>query len=71
MERLPGVPFIARRMGFAPTTCPTSPWLEAEFYANPSTIAQTAYKMVRGAADWIPDPVRARLAHQLQFRGPF
>ncbi len=71
MERLPGIPFTARRMGFAPTTCPTSPWLEAEFYPNPSKIAQTAYQMVRDASDWMPDPARARLAHQQQFRGPF
>jgi hypothetical protein len=71
MERLPGVPFTAQRIGFAPTTCPTSPWLEAAFYPNPSTIARTAYHMVRDASDWVPDPERARLAHQQQFRGPF
>ncbi|HTZ37671.1 MAG TPA: transketolase C-terminal domain-containing protein [Stellaceae bacterium] len=71
IERLPGVPLTARRMGFAPTTCPTSPWLEAAFYPNPSTIAQAAYRMVRDAADWMPDPARARMAHQQQFRGPF
>lgn len=71
MERLPGVSFAARRMGFAPATCPTSPWLEAEFYPNPSTIAQAGYQMVRDASDWMPDPERARLAHQQQFRGPF
>ncbi|HEY1736973.1 MAG TPA: transketolase C-terminal domain-containing protein, partial [Methylovirgula sp.] len=71
LERLPGVPFTAKRMGFAPTTCPTSPWLEAEFYPNPSKIAQAAYQMVRDATDWMPDPARARLAHQQQFRGPF
>lgn len=71
MENLPGVPLTARRMGFAPTTCPTSPWLEAAFYPNPSTIAQTAYSMVRDSSDWIPDPARARMAHQQQFRGPF
>jgi pyruvate dehydrogenase E1 component beta subunit len=70
MERLPGLPFVARRMGFAPTTCPTSPWLEAAFYPNPSTIAQAAYQMVRDASDWMPDQARVSLAHQ-QFRGPF
>jgi acetoin:2,6-dichlorophenolindophenol oxidoreductase subunit beta len=71
VEHLPGMPLTARRMGFAPTTCPTSPWLEAEFYPNPSTIAGTAYNMIRGKADWTPDPERARMAHQQQFRGPF
>jgi acetoin:2,6-dichlorophenolindophenol oxidoreductase subunit beta len=70
-ERLPEVAFVARRMGFAPTTCPTSPWLEAEFYPNPSTIAKTAYLMVRRIDDWAPDPARAQLAHQQRFKGPF
>lgn len=70
VERLPSVPIVARRIGFAPTTCPTSPWLEAAFYPNPSTIAQAAYQMVRDASDWIPDPARVNLGRQ-QFRGPF
>ena len=70
IERLPGVPIVARRMGFAPTTCPTSPWLEAAFYPTPATIAQTAYQMVRDASDWVPDPARVKLAHH-QFKGPF
>ena len=70
-ERLPGVPLVTRRIGFAPTTCPTSPWLEAAFYPNPSSIAQVARQMVDGRSDWVPDPERARLAHQHQFKGPF
>jgi acetoin:2,6-dichlorophenolindophenol oxidoreductase subunit beta len=70
LERLPGVAIVARRIGFAPTTCPTSPWLEAAFYPTPSTIAQAAYQMVRDASDWIPDPARVNLGRQ-QFRGPF
>lgn len=70
VERLPGIPIMARRIGFAPTTCPTSPWLEAAFYPNPSTIAQAAYQMVRDASDWIPDPARVNLGRS-QFRGPF
>lgn len=70
VEQLPGVPIVARRMGFASTPCPTSPWLEAAFYPNPSTIAQAAYQMVRAASDWVPDPKRAGLMHH-QFRGPF
>lgn len=59
-----------RRMGFAPTTCPTSPPLEAAFYPNPSTIAETIHAMVTGQA-WTPDPERARLAWQASFKGPF
>jgi pyruvate/2-oxoglutarate/acetoin dehydrogenase E1 component len=60
------------RMGFAPTTCPPSPPLEQEFYPNPAKIAAKAYAMVReGAPTWTPDPERAALSYQLQFRGPF
>ena len=61
-----------KRIGFAPTTCPTSPWLEAEFYPNPSTIAMAVYAMVHGnAGGWTPDPEHAKLAYQTQFKGPF
>ena len=60
------------RMGFAPTTCPTSPSLETEFYPNPAKIARKAYAMVHdGDASWEPDPEKAKLTYQLQFRGPF
>jgi pyruvate dehydrogenase E1 component beta subunit len=60
------------RIGFAPTTCPTSPPLENEFYPNPAKIAVRAYGLVRhGDTSWKPDPERAALSYQLQFRGPF
>lgn len=59
------------RMGFAPTTCPTTPVLEREFYPNPVTIAERAYQMLRKRDDWRPDPARAELAHQMNFHGPF
>ena len=60
------------RMGFAPTTCPPSPPLEQEYYPNPAKIAAKAYSMVKGSAtNWTPDPERAALSYQLQFRGPF
>lgn len=65
-------PIMARRMGYAPTTCPTTPVLEDAFYPNPVTIAEKANAMVRPhAADWRPDPERAKLAYQAKFRGPF
>jgi acetoin:2,6-dichlorophenolindophenol oxidoreductase subunit beta len=65
-------PIKARRMGYAPTTCPTTPVLEDHFYPNPVTIAQSAHEMLHpGAAEWRPDPERAKLAYQAQFRGPF
>jgi pyruvate dehydrogenase E1 component beta subunit len=61
-----------QRMGFAATTCPTSPWLEAEFYPNPGTIAAAAWKLARPDAEpWVPSPERTRLAYQVQFKGPF
>lgn len=60
------------RMGFAPTTCPTTPSLEREFYPNPATIAAAAHRVVRpGGENWTPDPRRAELSYQVQFRGPF
>jgi pyruvate dehydrogenase E1 component beta subunit len=60
------------RMGFAPTTCPPSPPLEHEYYPNPAKIAAKAHAMVKGeATTWAPDPERAALSYQLQFRGPF
>jgi pyruvate dehydrogenase E1 component beta subunit len=60
------------RMGFAPTTCPTTPALEKEFYPSPAKIAAAAYKLVRpGDEAWSPDPRHAELSYQVQFRGPF
>jgi len=61
-----------RRMGYAPTTCPTTPSLEREFYPDPAKIAKTAYALVRpDQPAWEPDGERAKLAYQTQFRGPF
>ena len=62
---------IVGRMGFAPTTCPTTPELEKEFYPNAATIAAKAYAMVRpDEAAWAPD-VEPTLPHEAAFRGPF
>ena len=67
-----GKPIQVQRMGYAPTTCPTTPVLEREFYPDPSKIAQAAYAMVRpGAPAWQPDAKAAELAYQMKFRGPF
>lgn len=61
-----------RRMGYAPTTCPTTPWLEQEFYPNPKTIAEAAYKLVHpGKVALEIAPEKVELAYQAQFRGPF
>lgn len=67
----PRAGIAAKRIGFAPTTCPTSPWLEADFYPNPSSIASAVYAMIRDGEVWTPDPERARLAYQANFKGPF
>jgi pyruvate/2-oxoglutarate/acetoin dehydrogenase E1 component len=67
-----GAAVQVRRMGYAPTTCPTTPVLEDEFYPDPAKIAKVAHAMVRpGDPAWTSDPARAKLAYQLKFRGPF
>ena len=58
------------RVGFAATPCPTSPPLEAAFYANATSIAREAFRMVTGAPPGqdldleMPPEIR-------EFRGPF
>jgi pyruvate/2-oxoglutarate/acetoin dehydrogenase E1 component len=64
-------PIQIARLGFAPTTCPPSPTLEHKFYPNPATIAVRIHEMVRPGVAWEPDRMRAKLAYQTQFRGPF
>jgi len=67
-----GKPIKVRRMGYAATTCPTTPALEREFYPDPAKIAQAVHAMVRPESKtWQPDPERAKLAYQAGFRGPF
>ena len=71
-ERMSDKPVQFQRMGYAPTTCPTTPVLEREFYPDPAKIAQAAFAMVKpGAPAWQPDPEHAKLAYQAKFRGPF
>lgn len=65
-------PIQVKRLGFAPTSCPTSPWLEIHFYPNPGTIAATAWALARPEEKpWVPSPERTKLAYQTQFKGPF
>lgn len=68
-KKLP-IPLI-KRMGFAPTTCPTTRPLENLFYPNGVTIAESCYHMVNGydVKPWLP-------THNLkteidEFKGPF
>jgi pyruvate/2-oxoglutarate/acetoin dehydrogenase E1 component len=70
-ERLQGVRDLQlKRMGFAPTTCPTTPALEQLFYPNARTIAASARDLVEdGSSGWLPDE-RPDL-QDLEFKGPF
>jgi pyruvate/2-oxoglutarate/acetoin dehydrogenase E1 component len=58
-----------KRMGFAPTPCPTTKPLETLFYPNARTIAAKAYEMVTGKAGWMPTAAEAKEISE--FRGPF
>jgi pyruvate/2-oxoglutarate/acetoin dehydrogenase E1 component len=70
-ERLQGVRDLRlRRLGFAPTTCPTTPALEELFYPNARTIAAAARDLVEGEpTGWLPAE-RSDL-QSLEFKGPF
>lgn len=69
-ERLGFEEFRFRRLGFAPTTCPTTPSLEALFYPNARTIAAAAFDLVKGGrGTWMPEE-SASLA-PVEFKGPF
>jgi pyruvate/2-oxoglutarate/acetoin dehydrogenase E1 component len=70
-EALEGNPEIRiRRMGFAPSTCPTTPALESLFYPNARTIASTAYSLLRpNAAHWLPE--ERKDLQNIEFKGPF
>jgi pyruvate dehydrogenase E1 component beta subunit len=72
-ERLAGTSgLLLQRMGHAPATCPTSPWLEAEYYPDMRKIAARAYAMARpGGEPWTPPPIETIGKARKQFRGPF
>ena len=69
-ERLAGTNWTAKRMGFAPTPCPTTPTLEDHFYPTAQSIASAANDMVAGSPqNWIPEP-KPELK-SVVFKGPF
>ena len=68
-EAAPGT--VIRRMGYAPTTCPTTPALEDLYYANPATIAEKVHSLLRPGQEWKADAGKAKLAYQSGFKGPF
>ncbi|WP_372400694.1 transketolase C-terminal domain-containing protein (plasmid) [Azospirillum sp. HJ39] len=68
----PEASIAVKRVGFAPTTCPPSPALEERFYPNVETLVALVQKWLGwDPTGWSPDPERTKLAHQIQFRGPF
>jgi pyruvate/2-oxoglutarate/acetoin dehydrogenase E1 component len=71
VERLQGRRELrVRRMGFAPTTCPTTPILEKLFYPDAREIAAAAFNLVEGReTGWMPEPNGETV--EIEFRGPF
>ncbi len=69
-ERNPGAGITVRRLGFAFTTCPTTPSLEKEFYPDARKIAACAHALVRpGSAGWVPQSEIRK--EEVEFKGPF
>ena len=58
-----------KRLGFAPTPCPTSKPLEEQFYPTASQIARSAYTLVTGERTWQPERIDS--PEVLEFKGPF
>lgn len=63
--------FQAQRLGYFPSPCPTTKPLENLFYQSPVSIAQAAFKIVKGgeAPRWSGVSVESR--EVMEFRGPF
>jgi acetoin:2,6-dichlorophenolindophenol oxidoreductase subunit beta len=70
-ERLQGTRDLRlRRMGFAPTTCPTTPVLEDLYYPSARTIAVAARDLIEErACGWLPEEQPE--LQSIEFRGPF
>jgi pyruvate/2-oxoglutarate/acetoin dehydrogenase E1 component len=70
-ERLTGLRDLhIRRLGFAHTTCPTTPVLEDLYYPNARTIAAAARDLVEGAeTGWLPEECPPHKT--IEFKGPF
>jgi pyruvate/2-oxoglutarate/acetoin dehydrogenase E1 component len=61
---------VVRRLGFAPTTCPPTPSLEAQYYADARSIAMAALDLVGGnSCGW--QPKQQLDLQEVQFKGPF
>jgi acetoin:2,6-dichlorophenolindophenol oxidoreductase subunit beta len=70
MERLQDKrEFHVKRIGYAPTPCPTTKPLENLFYPNARTIALAAYELMKRPQPWQPHAPEA--SEIVEFKGPF
>jgi pyruvate/2-oxoglutarate/acetoin dehydrogenase E1 component len=70
VERLQGKrEFFVKRMGYAPTSCPTTKPLENLFYPNARTIAIAAHELMKAGEPWQPHAAEA--TEVAEFKGPF
>lgn len=62
-----------KRIGFAETTCPTTPVLENEFYPSPMTISKAAVSLYDPTirVDWPAHEKALEKVNTKQFKGPF
>ena len=58
-----------KRMGYAPTPCPTTRPLEDIYYPSGRTIAEAAHELISGSPDWTAPHIEAE--EIAEFRGPF
>lgn len=66
-------PISVKRIGFAETTCPTTPSLEDAFYPSPMTISQAVVELFapERMIDWDAQKVALEAVNAKQFKGPF
>jgi acetoin:2,6-dichlorophenolindophenol oxidoreductase subunit beta len=70
VERLQGKrELLVKRIGYAPTPCPTTKPLENLFYPTAHTIAVAAYNLMKHSEPWQPRTVEA--SEIAEFKGPF
>jgi pyruvate dehydrogenase E1 component beta subunit len=62
-------PVRTSRLGFAPTTCPTTRCLEDLFYPNPRSIATHVNVQLGSDSNWTPADMD--FGDQIEFKGPF
>lgn len=63
-----GIPKM-KRLGYAPTPCPTTRPLEDIYYPSGRTIAEAAHTLIENETSWTAPEIEAR--EIAEFRGPF